>query len=379
MKVCVVTVEYPPFESGVALACRRIARRMRDKVQVHVLTFGSERDNLFANQARKLTTTVEDSITVHRISPYSGTLTSVPAQDIQAMCHFLSVLDAENSYDLFHGFNLTGAGFVAAYTARLRQKKSLVSIRGNDIGRDVFDQSKAGSLAWVINHADHLTFVAHDLLLLADTLEPCRRKSTVIHNSLDPSDFFYQDIKLRLDGFVVGFCGVVRQKKGCSYLFEAFEHFAKEHKATLLVIGELMPEEKHSYLQMIERHRLAKNVMITGMVPHKVVLNYINLADVLVFPALSEGCANALLEAMYCGKPCVSTRPGAAAEILDGKNGLLIEPYSTDEIYRALVQMKKSRQRAKMGALAKKTIVERFTPQHEEKAWLSVYRQCLES
>lgn len=379
MKVCILTIEYPPVESGVAIACNRIAKAIKDKVEVHILTFGQEKDSHFANSQRKLTTEKDGKLHIHRISPYSGSLTAVPAQEIQNMCYFLEKLDKKHKFDIFHGFNLTGAGYAAVFMAKKRKKRSIVSIRGNDIGRDAYDTGRLYSLKWVLDNASRLTFVAPDLLEDACTITDCRKKSSVILNSLDPFEFYYKDIKLRLDGFVIAFSGVVRRKKGFAYLLEAFARLLKKHKATLLIVGELMPEEKISYLKMIEQHNLEQHIMITGRVRHSVILNYLSLADAFVLPAISEGCSNALLEAMYCKRACIATKVGAAKGIIShNKDGLLIEPHSSDAIYRALIKLKSGKRlRTKMGEEAKKTIMSRFSPKIESEEWLNVYKKCL--
>jgi L-malate glycosyltransferase len=378
MKALIITVEYAPLESGVAVACHRIARGIARSAELHVLTC-SGRDSRFASQARSLQSSVEEGVHVHRMSPYSGTLTHVPPQEIQNLCHYTKDLHSQHKFDLIHGFNLTGAGFAASFVGKTLGLPSIVSIRGNDVGRDVFDSGQLYQLVWTLQNATRVTSVAKDLLEYADTVSGCRRKSQVILNSVDAFDFYFKDVKLKLDGFVVCFCGVVRQKKGFAYLLEAFRRFADEHKATLLVVGELMAEEKGPYLRMIESHKLEKHVLITGMVPHKLVLNYLNLADVVVFPAITEGCSNALLEAMYCKKPVISSSVGAAPDIVTAKTGIIVSPHSSAELYEAIKTLRASRKRKQMGENAKSVVVGRFNKESEAEQWLSLYRKCLRS
>ncbi len=375
MKVCMLAAEYPPVESGVALACRRIAQSQK-AAEMHVLTFGTGGDSRFANRARCLDTRRENGVVVHRIAPYSGTLTNVPAQEVQNLCYFLEQLDSRHGFDIFQAFNITGCGLAAVLTAKKRKKKSLLSIRGNDMGRDAYDELRLGSLRFVLENADCVTSVSKDLLVLAAGIAQIR-KSCVIPNSLDPFEFYFSDIKLRLDGFVVAFSGVVRRKKGFAYLLDAFRQLAA--RSTLLVIGELMAEEKGTYLNMIEGMGLADRVMITGKIPHRLVLNYLSLADVFVLPSVSEGCSNALLEAMYCRLPCIATRTGASPDIIShNRTGILIEPHSPAAILRALEGLRRSKKkRTQLGKNAKDAVQKKFTPDKEARAWLLAYRKCL--
>lgn len=371
MKACVITIEYPPVESGVAVACSRMVKWL--KSDVHVLTFGPGRDSHLANRPRQLASDGN----VHRISPYSGSLTNVPPQEVQNLCFYLGQLHSKHRFDLLHGFNLTGSGFVAAYMGKKLGIPSIVSVRGNDIGRDVFDQTRLAAIRWTLENAGLVTFVANDLLEQADIVSGCRKKSRVILNSLDPFDFFYRDIKLRLDGFVVCYSGVVRRKKGFGYLLGAFSEFVKKHRATLLIIGEFQPEEKLSYLRMIDELQLQGNIMVTGRVAHSLVLNYLSLADAFVLPSLSEGCSNALLEAMFAKRACIATRVGAAEDIItDGRDGLLIEPHCSEGIYKALVRLRSAALRRRLGRAAKEKIIAKFRPEDEVRQWLQAYKKC---
>jgi len=377
MKVCIICIEYPPFESGVAIACRRIANSLKKKAEVHVLTFSGS-DSYLANRARVVQSKNEDGVHVHTISPYHGNLTHVPPQEIQNICYFLSKLHKKHKFDLIHGFNLTGAGFSAAFMGKQLKIPSLVSVRGNDIGRDIFGTDKLFTIKWTIENASHVTYVANDLMEYSKTLTD-QKNMSVIHNCLNPFEFFYKDIKLKLDGFVISFSGVVRRKKGFAYLADAFKKFRAKHKATLLIVGELMPEEKVSYLQLFEELGIAGNVMITGRVRHNIILNYINLSDAFVLPAISEGCSNSLLEAMYCGKPVIATKVGAAKEfITHNSDGLLVEPHSSESLYRAMMKLKKSKKlRTTLSKNAKNTILTKHSPEIEAKEWLKIYKKCV--
>ena len=60
--------------------------------------------------------------------------------------------------------------------------------------------------------------------------------------------------------------------------------------------------------------------------------------DAFLLPSLTEGCSNAMLEAMYLKIPIIATSVGAASNILKDR-GLLVEPRSPEEIYNALIEL----------------------------------------
>jgi glycosyltransferase involved in cell wall biosynthesis len=52
----------------------------------------------------------------------------------------------------------------------------------------------------------------------------------------------------------------------------------------------------------------------------------LHACNVFVLPSLEEGLSNALLEAMACSKPCVSSRVGGCQYLIaDGERGFLVE------------------------------------------------------
>ena len=58
-------------------------------------------------------------------------------------------------------------------------------------------------------------------------------------------------------------------------------------------------------------------------------------ADLFAFPSLHEGFGIPPLEAMACGTPVVTSNITSLPEVV-GDAGLLVDPYSTDEIAEAM-------------------------------------------
>lgn len=66
-------------------------------------------------------------------------------------------------------------------------------------------------------------------------------------------------------------------------------------------------------------------VKITGFLPQSEVVKYINAADVILTGSYQEGWSTAMIEAIACGKPMVSTDVSGASEIIsEGKNGYIL-------------------------------------------------------
>lgn len=68
-------------------------------------------------------------------------------------------------------------------------------------------------------------------------------------------------------------------------------------------------------------------VTLSGPLPSHEVPARLAAAHVFLLPSLTEGIANAALEAMAHARPVISTRCGGMAEVIrDGENGLLVPP-----------------------------------------------------
>ena len=60
------------------------------------------------------------------------------------------------------------------------------------------------------------------------------------------------------------------------------------------------------------------------------------MADIFVLPTLHEGCCNAIIEAMACGLPIVSSNLPFNWDVLNDNNSILINPMNIDEIAEAI-------------------------------------------
>ncbi|MGE3818361.1 MAG: glycosyltransferase family 4 protein, partial [Isosphaeraceae bacterium] len=71
--------------------------------------------------------------------------------------------------------------------------------------------------------------------------------------------------------------------------------------------------------------RLEGHVDLLGGLPRSSVLESLRACDLFLLPSVSEGLSNAVLEAMSCGLPVVSTSAGGMAEaVRDGVDGFVV-------------------------------------------------------
>jgi len=119
-------------------------------------------------------------------------------------------------------------------------------------------------------------------------------------------------------------CGRVNRVKGWDFLIEAFKHISdKIPAAQLYFVGD--GEDASKLINMADTFGLKRSVHVTGFQDPKSVAAYLNASDVFVMGSLREGWSVAMLEALACGLPIVTTNVSGAEElIVTGKNGFIV-------------------------------------------------------
>ncbi len=305
-------------------------------------------------------------------------------------------------FDAIHAYFLPMAGFVGAYVGKYLGVPSVVSIRGNDIERAAFDPSKFSHVMYALQHASAVTTNASILAKKAKVF--IDREIHVIPNGIDTERFKPMERKdalaeaiglnerkkkeernlesgtLRLRSEqawnVVGFVGELREKKGMTALLKGFEQAAKKQTVSLLIVGEVREGEDKKTFDEFRASNPQLSITVTGQVSHNDLPAYFSLMDVFVHPSLRDGMPNALLEAMACEIPVITTPVGGALDVIqDGKNGIFVNVNDPDMLAGKILELQRDPdQRATLGRRARESILERFTPEKELEANLSVYR-----
>lgn len=158
--------------------------------------------------------------------------------------------------------------------------------------------------------------------------------SIVIPNAIDNNLFYPRDrqqcrtkLNIAPDDFVVAFVGQFTPRKGTLRLDEALHKLNDKHiKAFFLGKGPDVP----SY----------DNLLHCGTVMHDDIPIYLSAADVFVLPTTNEGCCNAIVEAMACGLPVISSKLPFNYDILDDTNSIMVDPMDVDQIAQAIATIK---------------------------------------
>ena len=81
------------------------------------------------------------------------------------------------------------------------------------------------------------------------------------------------------------------------------------------------------------------NIAFCGGVQHHLIPEYLSAADFFVLPTKTEGCCNAIVEAICCGLPIISSHGEFNDDILDDAYSIRIDPENIDQIADAMKKL----------------------------------------
>jgi starch synthase len=147
--------------------------------------------------------------------------------------------------------------------------------------------------------------------------------------------------------FRVLFVGQVTQRKGISYLLEAFRQ-AGIPKSELLLVGRQVGEK--AGWKRLDR------VRATGGMPRWELPAVYASADAFVLPSLVEGFPQTPLEAMACGVPVIVSENTFGEQVItQGQDGYVVPIRDSGAIAERLIELYSSpEKRASMGHAARK-------------------------
>ena len=142
------------------------------------------------------------------------------------------------------------------------------------------------------------------------------------------------------DQVVFLYAGWMVQKKGVVDLFDVIQKNNDLKSYTFRFAGEGTLFE--SLKERKEKYNL-DNIELLGWVDEKNMLDEYKKADIFILPSHAEGFPNAVLEALNCRLPIISTNVGGIPDsIIDGYNGYIFEPNDQKVMYEKIKKLGES-------------------------------------
>ncbi|MBI3345402.1 MAG: glycosyltransferase [Gammaproteobacteria bacterium] len=158
--------------------------------------------------------------------------------------------------------------------------------------------------------------------------------------------------------FLIGIVATLRSWKGHCYLIEAFAKLADEH-TWLVIVGD-GPQREALKKQIAERD-LDDRIIMAGN-QHD-VLPWLQAMDIFVLPSYAnEGVPQALVQAMLCALPVITTSVGSIQEAVQHEQtGLIVEPKNPQALAGAMERLLSDASlRQRLGEAARRYAQERF-------------------
>lgn len=119
-------------------------------------------------------------------------------------------------------------------------------------------------------------------------------------------------------------CGRLNRVKGWDLILEAFRHVHEQLPLSRLIfVGD--GEDRSAVDRGIDEAGLRDCVTITGFTDQVTIAGLLNSADVFLLGSYQEGWPSAMIEALACGLPVVSTRVSGVGDLVEeGINGYVV-------------------------------------------------------
>jgi glycosyltransferase involved in cell wall biosynthesis len=383
MKILFLNYEYPPLGGGAANATAYLLDEFSLMYDVEVDLITSSIDDQYYREC------LSDRIVIHRL-PIGKNEKNLHFQSMKDLLvytyksyFFARKLLKEKKYDVVQAFFTVPCGLVAWKLHREFSVPYVVSLRGSDVP----------------GYSDRFSFLYSFIRPIVRAI--WRRASAVISNSQGLKDLAlrtnsHQAIEIIQNGVDIEHfiprakefsknantihltlgASRVTDRKGINYLIEAIHLLKNEYDFSLKVIGD--GNAKTQLEQMVSEYGLKKQITFSGRIPREETLGYYQEADIFVLPSLNEGMSNAMLEALACGLPIITTKTGGAEELMqEGVNGLLVKQRDAKDLARALrVLAQDEPLRLRMGS-ASRALAESMSWQNIAKQYVEMYKKIV--
>jgi glycosyltransferase involved in cell wall biosynthesis len=245
----------------------------------------------------------------------------------RAVAPTVRALEDDRPFDLIdaHVGYPEGVGCVKAALALRRPV--FITMRG--LERQILPLRWRGKqLLWALGRCTGIITVAESLKTLAVEQGIAPEKIEVIPNAVDRQTFRVGDrdearraLGIGPSDRLVVSVGMLVAGKGHHHVVDAIARLQTRYDRLRLVIiggGAHEPAYPEFLRRKINERELQETVRLTGALPPETVARWLQAADVFALSTYDEGCCNAILEAMACGLPVVTTPAG--------DNALLVAP-----------------------------------------------------
>ena len=366
--VCVISDGFPTKENPINTFVEQLICALADLgVKCSVIAPQSVTRSLIRKNAQNPTHWTKRSKTGQIIDVYQPKYVSMSGKKVcgvdigkflfeRAAIHaFTQIKDRPN---IMYG-HFWHCGLIAAKIAKKERLPVYVACGESRIS--ILDDYKLNKIKPILSYINGVISVSSENKInsikfgLAD-----QEKIVVLPNGIDNSIFYKMNknearASLGYDNndFIVAFTGAFSDRKGSKRLSEALDKVENVKSIFIGKGGTHIPN--------------CNSILFCGQLAHEDIARYLNSADIFVLPTLAEGCCNAIIEALACGLPVISSKMPFNDDILDDSYAIRVNPQSIEDISDAILLLKNNpKMREKMSQEAL-NIAKKFTIEERAK------------
>jgi len=273
--------------------------------------------------------------------------------------------------------------FYLAICRRILPIRLITSVHGADLFPDGISRAAyPKAIKWLLDLSDRIVTSSNAYREdVASVFPQLRDKIVSIHNSVDLAELNVCSHYPETDCYkpYILCIAMHNEKKGLDVLLRAFALIHdKEPSLKLMLVGD--GPLRGQLEDLASTLGIAKKVEFLGRQGRTQVADLLHSCEVFVLPSRSEPFGIAIIEAMACEKPVISTKVGGIPEIIEhGRNGILIEPDDPKALTEALIMLLKDPElRFRLARNGYATVHKQFSSCNTGSAYEAVFTQLLQ-
>jgi glycosyltransferase involved in cell wall biosynthesis len=380
-RMCLLTETYYPLTGGGESQTRVLAANLRDqKFQVLIIT------RRCSDSWKEID--LVDGVSVYRIPPVgTGRFT----RWFMLFWSFLALAKTRRQYDVVYVSGFKALGLSAVLAAKLFRKACILKADSNGemsgeffaAGLEKIGLTPSSILVRMLLSGRNKILRAADYFVAITTGIAEELKSQGINpgsiasipNSVDTFKFqpispierqrLRQKLVIPNKRIIITYTGRLVSYKGLPLLLRVAETIQSTFPEVGFVLvgsgGVDMHNCEAELKKFVKEKGLEESIYFSGEVGN--VHEYLQASDIFVFPSEEDAFPLALVEAMACGLPVISTPVGGIQEIItDRQNGLLVQARDGQQLYQAISGLLRDPALSvSLGTAAVQTVQERYS------------------